>query len=542
MARAAAARGAPDVALRHLQRALREDQTPSSRGVLLAELGNAQWLCGDDPIAAIAHLREACQLTTDPAVRVEATIVLARAIFSTGDIHGAAAALLQTLDGPGEFERDDRIRLEAELGSIGLLNLSAMPHVRKRVETFRDLVGDSTEELLMLCNLACLSWLLGTCDETVARARRALAGGRLLESVGSDTIAFLQAIWVLRGSDRLEEARVMCDAALADARERGSAFGFTSCCTMSAMNAIRAGDVRECEAHARTGMELPEIPLFVSPPLYAHLALALIERGELDEAEEALELGFVGPYLPVLVHFNVGFYARGLLRAAQGRDEEAWADLREYGDREALCMIGNPSSPWRLDGVRTCLRLGHSAEAEALAAEQEVAAAKWGASAPLGIAVQARAALSDGQERIDLLQRAHELLAQSPCRLEQARVLFELGRAQRRAGQRRDAQRRLAEAVALARECGATALATRANDELGVLSARPKRLQFSGVESLTASERRVAQMAAGGQTNPQIAQALFVTAKTVENHLGRVYIKLAINSRSQLAQALADTI
>jgi DNA-binding CsgD family transcriptional regulator len=110
----------------------------------------------------------------------------------------------------------------------------------------------------------------------------------------------------------------------------------------------------------------------------------------------------------------------------------------------------------------------------------------------------------------------------------------------RRDGRRREAQRRLSEAIALARRCGATVLATKANDELGVLKSRPRRLQFSGVESLTASERRIALMAADGLTNPQIAQALFVTAKTVENHLGRIYIKLAINSRNQLPAALSE--
>jgi len=178
--------------------------------------------------------------------------------------------------------------------------------------------------------------------------------------------------------------------------------------------------------------------------------------------------------------------------------------------------------------------------AESLIDEHDEVAQRWGTAAAVGIGLQGRAALNDGQQQIDLLEQARELLAQSPRRLDEAKVLFDLGTALRRAGQRREAQRRLSDAVALARRCGAPALATRANDELGVLSARPRRLQFSGVEALTASERRIALLAADGQTNPQIAQALFVTAKTVENHLGRVYIKLAINSRNQLVGALKE--
>jgi DNA-binding CsgD family transcriptional regulator len=88
--------------------------------------------------------------------------------------------------------------------------------------------------------------------------------------------------------------------------------------------------------------------------------------------------------------------------------------------------------------------------------------------------------------------------------------------------------------------CGATPLAKRAETELLATGARPRRIALSGPESLTPSERRVAGMAAEGQTNREIAQALFVTPKTVEVHLSSVYRKLAIESRTQLSAALAQ--
>ncbi len=62
----------------------------------------------------------------------------------------------------------------------------------------------------------------------------------------------------------------------------------------------------------------------------------------------------------------------------------------------------------------------------------------------------------------------------------------------------------------------------------------------AGAERLTASERRVAELAARGQSNPEIAQALFVTRKTVETHLGHVYRKLGVAGRGELGRALAD--
>jgi hypothetical protein len=99
----------------------------------------------------------------------------------------------------------------------------------------------------------------------------------------------------------MDEARTASEVALADARERGAAFAFCTSTGILALIAFRSGDMRECEAHARTAIEFPEVPLFARPTIYALLALSLIERGELDEAESAIEGGYISQYLPVLV-------------------------------------------------------------------------------------------------------------------------------------------------------------------------------------------------------------------------------------------------
>jgi DNA-binding NarL/FixJ family response regulator len=91
----------------------------------------------------------------------------------------------------------------------------------------------------------------------------------------------------------------------------------------------------------------------------------------------------------------------------------------------------------------------------------------------------------------------------------------------------------------LAHRCGAVALVSRAREELRVAGARPRRLVRTGLGSLTPSELRVARMAADGMTNAAIAQALFVTLRTVEMHLSNAYRKLQIDSRTQLPAALA---
>ena len=118
--------------------------------------------------------------------------------------------------------------------------------------------------------------------------------------------------------------------------------------------------------------------------------------------------------------------------------------------------------------------------------------------------------------------------------------MVELGSALRRANRRSEAREPLRRGLELATVCGAVPLAELAETELLATGARPRRIALSGVESLTPSERRVAEMAAEGSTNRQIAQDLFVTTKTVEVHLSSVYRKLDIASRTQLAAALAD--
>ena len=93
----------------------------------------------------------------------------------------------------------------------------------------------------------------------------------------------------------------------------------------------------------------------------------------------------------------------------------------------------------------------------------------------------------------------------------------------------------------LASDCGASALAARAHDELIAAGARPRRERIRGADSLTASERRVALLAADGKTNREIAEALFITMNTVGKHLTHIYSKLDIADRALLTPALAKS-
>ena len=127
----------------------------------------------------------------------------------------------------------------------------------------------------------------------------------------------------------------------------------------------------------------------------------------------------------------------------------------------------------------------------------------------------------------------------SAARLEHAYALADLGGALRRANRRAEARDPLRQALELAHRCGATPLAERAHEELVAAGARPRRRVLTGVDALTPSERRIAAMAAEGLSNREIAQALFITLRTVEMHLSNAFRKLGVSTRTQLPVALA---
>jgi DNA-binding CsgD family transcriptional regulator len=154
----------------------------------------------------------------------------------------------------------------------------------------------------------------------------------------------------------------------------------------------------------------------------------------------------------------------------------------------------------------------------------------------IGIALRVRGkVLGD----LEVLGAAVETLAATRARLQHAIALVELGAALRRANRRSDAREPLREGLELAHRCGAAPLEDRARTELEATGARPRSAVRSGVDALTPSELRAARMAADGMTNREIAQALFVTAKTVETHLRHAYQKLGIEGRGGLAEVLA---
>jgi DNA-binding CsgD family transcriptional regulator len=237
--------------------------------------------------------------------------------------------------------------------------------------------------------------------------------------------------------------------------------------------------------------------------------------------------------------------ARGRLRIAQGEFESALADLRRAGELLIEIDMDNPSLfPWRAEASHAAMMAGDRDSAWALARAAMEATARVGVPVPMARAHRAMAAVSPGEDAIMLLRKGLELVPpapEGPPRLERAHLLLALGSALRRSHRRAEAAEALQEALNLAGPGGAEAIAESARNELRLVGVRvPREPTGAGVDSLTPGERRVAELAAAGHTNCEIARLLFVTVKAVEYHLGNAYRKLGINRRTQLAPLFAD--
>ncbi len=277
------------------------------------------------------------------------------------------------------------------------------------------------------------------------------------------------------------------------------------------------------------------------PVAHGLIAACRLAQGRLDEAEAALSLlsadnGVEEIDGPMLLDL------RAQLRLAQLRPADALADALEAGRvcRRAWGVMGPGVVAWRSTAASARLALGESTQARSLAEEELEMARQRGLTRVVIRDLRVLAFAAKGTRVLDLLSEAVRIGRAGPPRLEYMNALIDLGAATRRSNQRTAARHPLRMGLELAEREGVAALAQRAREELGATGARSRRVMLSGLQALTPCERRVADLAARGSTTRQIAQALFVTPKTVEFHLRHVYRKLDIpSSRADLARALS---
>ena len=304
--------------------------------------------------------------------------------------------------------------------------------------------------------------------------------------------------------------------------------------------AFRAGELDVAEMHSQRGIELGR-ELGPAAQQWATMWYAgtLLERGRGSEAAELLEAIEFTDELLGLWQGAVLLADRGRVRVALGELEPGVTDLLDADRRMAaegyqLSVLND----WVPTAALALAKLGSREEAMELAERELQEAVAFGATRRHGMALSACGLLDPGPEGLALLDEAVRVLEGSGARLEHARALVNLGAGLRTRGERDRARDPLSRGLDIAQRCGAPALQERARAELVATGARPRRRALSGPDSLTPAELRTARMAAEGLTNREIAQALFVSTKTVEWQLSHVYMKLDIHSRKELAGAL----
>jgi DNA-binding CsgD family transcriptional regulator len=539
-AREALTDGAPHTAVRLLRRALGEPPGGELRGVVLGELGEAEALARNP--AAEEHLREALTLVADPALQVRLASALSELLVWDGRVMEAHAAVERVAEqlGPGA-PTPIRAVLETIRATAALVDQRLAAEIEPRLPALRELAaaaGPAGRGLLVF--EAC--WKAGRGPHQGDWRKLLDAGldrGRLVaeEICGPQMARHATVTLVL--TDEVERAREQIAAVLADTVSRGSINAHLSGLTWGALLALRQGDLRQAEAEARSALELAQRHevAWARVWLAAFLGEALLERGAITPADDVLARSPANPAGATAAEIRLRF-VHGRVRLEQARTSEAIETFQAVG--ESL-RIDNPNYlPWRSTLALVLVPTDPSGAREL--ADEELRRARWfGQPRGIGVALRACGLLEGGSAGIALLSEAATILRPAPARLELARTLYSLGAAQRRSGQRSAAREPLREALGLAQKCSADQLAARIQEELAATGVHLRRDRLSGPESLTPAERRVAELAAGGLTNREIARALFVTVKTVGTHLGHIYDKLDLQgpeARERLAEVL----
>ena len=496
---------------------------------MLADLGRAEVRQGAFA-EGLAHLDEALALLDDPARRAEVHRDRAFAAFAGSGMDDARALVHEAVAELGGDE-DGALQLEADLALLAwLTGADADPALRRHLH----LAGDTRAERTMLALLSQSEHAAGADPDTVvALAERALGAGRLIREDTSEALSWYMATYTLLTCEAHDAARETIDEALADAQRRGSAFAHAGALGTRAVLALGEGRPRDAEADARAAAA-GAIPPIMVPVNAAYVVLALVEQGELQAAQDELVAAGIdrGPGGPTVLRWVP--WARARLHEETGDLGAVPEDVEPLREDDAA---GRPmrALAWRALLARTLAHNGERQQAAALADEHLRWARAWGRPAALGTAQRAAALTAEGPARVDGLREAVATLAASPARTQEARARLDLGLLLLQEGPRREGRRELEAALEVALACGARGVAQAAADALELAGGTPQELRF---DRLTPSERRVAQLAADGRTNREIAQELFVTPKTVENYLTRVYAKLGVSSRQALPDAL----
>jgi len=530
---AALAAGAPDIAAELSRLALQHTDADADRAARLDLLADALVRAGDSP-GAVQAQRQAIALTPAAPQRARRRIRLAE--MATEVIGwGAAAEELQVA--AAEAAADPVVRSEA------LLTLAA-------VTDDIALADASAAQAVALLEQA------GQPDPAVmSGALSQAAGARFRAGRGLDHDMFRRAIdlershpgrrlsdradasyaALLKYADDLDEAEARLLALLAEARASADLSSIAYSLAHLPHIALWRGQIARARQFAEEHLDVAEQGSLAAQAGQArhNLGLVMAYEGRLDEATGTLvsqrDAVMTTNWDQHRLHGALGF------AALSGGDPAAAAGHLDRWDAVLTAMhLREPGySRWHLDYAASLVATGRLADALAFLDRLDGQVASSGRRSAGAVAMTGRAMVDAASgrmpEALAAIEQALTWYDTSPLRFDRARTLLIAGQIHRRVKAKRLAQEALAEAHREFTAFGAAAWARQAAAELARVNLRP-----AAASALTETERRVAELAAAGLTNREVAQRLFVAVKTVEANLARVYRKLGITSRAEL--------
>ncbi|WP_086826483.1 AAA family ATPase [Allokutzneria sp. NRRL B-24872] len=547
-AQTALQRGAPEVAARYLQRALIDHPADDAhRAALLVDLAMAERVL--DPAAAVRHVSQAVPLLPSVWDRAAALVRLAPSVLDSAPlpIGELMRSVADEVGDPDELtgpRRDLALRLEARLRHSSFHAPEGLISAAERLEQMGPrppLDTGAERELAAVLLFAAAVRTTGTAVSLAASATRILECEPATISHVHTALPLLAV--TLAGADAAKPLGAWLDSAYEQARLRGSTVSLAWIKAEQAVVRMRAGDLTEARSLAKAALELAELEWGEAVSLAVTvLSLVALETEDLELAEWLLvEVdgqngdGWFGFHRETIRHMLHG------ARAMAGADFSLAADhflslgrcLDQAGWTNAALHA------WRSWAAEAYRRMGELDRARELIETEHALAVSWGAPAAAGRTTRMRGVLRSGVEGIRIAREAARLLESSEDRLELAKALVDLGAKLREAGES-GAAGYLTRGRELANDCGAAVLAERAWDELSSVTADPGSapVQRARPAALTKTERLVAELAAQGRTNKDIADELGVGGRAVEKHLTNIYRKLCVRGRSGLVAAL----
>ncbi|MEU0056336.1 AAA family ATPase [Streptomyces sp. NPDC006334] len=527
----------PGDAVVYLRRALREPLADDLRQRLLTELGSLEYASADAP-AGIPRLAEALTLTAEPRDQVRTAMALGTALAGHGEVRTAMEVMRRL-----ETQLTDHPELAGTARTASALLSDRDQTVRR--EAYRRLtdIAERSPELAGATGQALLVRYAATAGAISARAAMNRLRALLTEPADPLDEPFLlgTAAAVAQWADELDEAERLVERGLAGQRAS----------LLHPMHrALHDVTLDIAAARGEYGRLLPPHP---GPPAGetarhapapsnadAHALLALVETGRTRQARRLAD-GFDLRQASDSWELNRFLYARGVLRLTEGDLTGALHDFLECGRRQSARTVLSPVvTPWRSAAAVCRLALGDRREALALAQEELRLARVWDTPRTTGRALRVLAGVTGGRRGAELADDAVGVLRDTPAGAELTAALLTQGRLLTTAGDRSRGREVLREAAEHAERLGAVRLRTRAEEALRAGGARRTAAARTGSGALTDSERRIAELAADGRTNTEIADLLHIARRTVETHLTSTYRKLAIRRRTELPTALRD--